>query len=201
VSGSIVSIVEGHGEVDALPRLLGRLASWLGRPDLRIPRPLRCPKSKLMKDGELERLIQLAVSKAQPGGAVLVLLDADEDCPKEVAPRLLRRARNIAWNSPLSVVLAKCEYEAWFLASIESLRGKRGIRLDAEFAGDPESVTGAKERIKSLMISGNTYSETLDQPALTAHIDFETAKSRSPSFSKLFRDIQRMVAEIPPQTV
>ena len=37
------------------------------------------------------------------------------------------------------VVLAHREFEAWFLAAIESLRGTGGIRADAESHHDPES--------------------------------------------------------------
>src|SRR2546426_7135782 len=45
---------------------------------------------------------------------------------------------------PCAVVLAHREYEAWFLASLESLRGRRGIRGDAEAHPDPEEPRDRK---------------------------------------------------------
>ena len=79
----IVCVVEGHGEVFSVPIVLRRIAQVV-RPGLRldIPSPLRQPKQRLLKEGELERAIELAASKAAPQGAVLVLLDADRECPK-----------------------------------------------------------------------------------------------------------------------
>jgi hypothetical protein len=44
---TIATIVEGDGEVSALPKLLYRLAEQFSVYDLRMPRPMRVPKGKL----------------------------------------------------------------------------------------------------------------------------------------------------------
>ena len=52
---------------------------------------------------------------------------------------------------PCYVVMPNREYEAWFLATIESLRGTRGIRDDATPHPDPESPRGAAEELRRRM--------------------------------------------------
>jgi hypothetical protein len=44
----------------------------------------------------------------------------------------------------ISVIMAKLEYEAWFLAAAESLRGKRGLPSDLKITADPEYICDAK---------------------------------------------------------
>ena len=86
------------------------------------------------------------------------------------------------------VVIAKNEYEAWFLAAAHSLRGQRSIRQDAEPPPDAEAVRDAKGYLeRNLMIDGAYYSETVDQPALTAIFSIDEARV-TPSFDKLWRD-------------
>jgi len=188
---SIVPVVEGHGEVEAVPILLRRIAAISGAGGFRLERPLRCSKHKLVKAGELERVVELAARRAGPKGAVLIVLDSDESCPKETAPELLARARIARKDRTIALTLANHEFEAWFLAAIESIRGRRGIRPDATFDGDPEGMRGAKGCLESLMNEGASYSETLDQPALAALMDIDMARRRSPSFDKFFRDVER----------
>ena len=60
-------------------------------------------------------------------------------------------------------------------------------------APDPESVRGAKEWITRHMIAGAAYSETLDQPALTAAFDLDQAAVRSDSFEKCLREITGLI--------
>ena len=43
------------------------------------------------------------------------------------------------------VFLAKKEFEAWFLAAAESLRGQQGLPLDLTSPHYPENIRGAKE--------------------------------------------------------
>jgi len=140
--------------------------------------------------------VQLAALDARPGGAVLVVLDADEDCPKTLAAQLLRRARTGVADLPVSVVLAKREFEAWYLAAAESLRGQRGLPPDLEPPPEPEAIRGAKEWLQRHMPFGRRYSETLDQPALAAVFNLELARRRSPSFEKLCREMARLLAHL-----
>jgi hypothetical protein len=91
----IVPIVEGHGEVEAVRILFRRLIAEL---DLAIPvdiaRPIRRPRGSLMKAGGLEAAIGLAAIVMGETGSIFVLLDSEGECPAEVGPRLLARARS-----------------------------------------------------------------------------------------------------------
>jgi hypothetical protein len=190
-------IVEGHGEVQAVPVLLRRLAErWNPELSLEIPRPIRTGRHKVVKPDELERTVELAARQLPKPRAILVLIDAEDDCPKELAPNLLARARKARSDIPIGVVLAKHEFEAWFLAAIGSLGGHRGLPQDPPVVPDPESVRGAKGLITRNMLGSRAYSETLDQPALAAVFDIQTARSRSDSFDKCCREVERLFDEV-----
>jgi len=64
----IASIVEGHGEVQALPILLRRLAKDLApNVDLRLNPPLRVKAGSFLNDNEyFGKYIELAARKAKP---------------------------------------------------------------------------------------------------------------------------------------
>jgi Domain of unknown function (DUF4276) len=190
----LVCIVEGHGEVDAVPLLLRRLALAI-RPglSLQIEQPLRVSRNRLVKPRELERAVELAGRRAGPQGAVLLLLDSDDECPAHLAPSLLSRARETRSDLAIGVVLAKREFEAWFLAAAESLRGKRGLNPGLNAPDDPESIRGAKEWLTAHMEPGRRYVETLDQAALAAVFDLERAR-RASSFDKLYREVASFLA-------
>src|SRR5438128_12140896 len=118
----IAAIVEGHGECEAVPILIRRIARNLDPELTPLVYPvLRVPSARLVKQGEIERSIELAARKNSGHGGILVLLDCDDGCPAEEGPRLLQRATKARPDLPVSVVLAKREFEAWFLAAAESL--------------------------------------------------------------------------------
>ena len=51
----VACVVEGHGERDAVPVLLRRIAQRVAADaELQIARPIRVPRSKLLKAGELD---------------------------------------------------------------------------------------------------------------------------------------------------
>ncbi|WP_404367645.1 DUF4276 family protein [Corallococcus coralloides] len=191
-------IVEGHGEVIAAPILVRRLTQWLApevHPEVLLPH--RVPRGQLVKEDELRRAIELTARKVGDEGRILVLLDADRDLPCTLGPRLLAWARAQRANRPLSVVVAQCEYEAWFLAAAESLRGQRGLPTSLNAPPQPERIRDAKGWLGNHMPSG--YRETIDQPALTRAFDLEAAR-RADSFDKLVRDMGTLLnVPVPPR--
>lgn len=187
----IACIVEGHGEVSAVPELIRRIGAEQNPPVYpTIEGPIRIPGSRLRQTAEFERAVELASARAGQGGGILILLDAENDCPAELGPEL--RGRITRDDIEVGVVLAKFEYEAWFLAAAESIRGRRGLAADLEPPADPEGVRGAKEWLRDRMEGSRTYSETLDQVALTAVMDLESAR-RADSFDKCYREVARLV--------
>ena len=195
MNNGIVPIVEGQSEVESVPLLLRRLlAEQLNASSVRILRPFRVKRTKVVREGELERAVTLTARVRQSVGGILVILDADDDCPAQLGPRLLSRAAGVT-SLPVAVVLANRELEAWFLGAKESLRGVRGIRADAQSPAAPESIRGAKERLSQNM-TDSRYIGVDDQPALAAKMDLASARQRCPSFDKLVRDLSGLVASI-----
>jgi hypothetical protein len=134
----------------------------------------------------------LAARTAGNNGAILLLVDADDDCPATLGPSLLRRARQARTNMPIAVVLANREYEAWFLASAASLRSREGLPPDLEAPPEPEKVRDAKGWLSRQMPQGRPYKETIHQLLFTRLFDLALARSAD-SFDKLCRDISALV--------
>ena len=183
----ITAIVEGDGEVEAVPVLIRRIGlevSPLSPPT--ILRPIRVRRQRILKEGELERYVGLAAARAGDGGGILILLDANGDCPAETGPLVQQRAQAAGPGCRIEAVLAKCEYETWLIAAAESVAGARGILPDVSAPMAPELVRGAKEWLRNRM-RGASYRPTADQAALTARFDMALARRRSPSFDKMWR--------------
>lgn len=193
----IASIVEGDGEVKALPILLRRLRDeWQAGADFVEPlTPIRVHRDRFLnRDEEFRKQLLLAAAKCGEQGWILVVLDADDDCPVTLAAEVYRRAQQHVPHRRLSVVLAKREYEAWLIAAAQSLDGHRGFGCPDETPADAEAPRDAKGWLRRNM-AGGTYSEVLDQPAFTASFDLQQAFDNSRSFRKLCKEWQINVVD------
>jgi hypothetical protein len=194
----IVSIVEGHGEVRALPILLRRLAQAHGIHDLAVPEPIRMRKDRfLRRSEEFSRMLALAAAKAGPGGGILIVVDADDDCPVELAADIARRADVQLDGRSVGVVVANREYEAWLIAGADSLASRRNLDADLAAPNDPEAIRDAKGWLSQRM-GQNRYHEVVDQPALTAVFDIPAAVTTSRSLRKLIATVDRMLGVCSP---
>lgn len=194
----LTAIVEGHGESEAVPILIRRIASDIASDlVLKIHPPWRVPASRLLKQGELERTLEVAARKLEGHGGIIVILDCDWDgcCPAREGPALLERARAARSDIPVAVVFAKQEFESWFIAAAESLRGERTLAADLKSPQDPENIRGAKEWLSEHMASGRSYSATVDQPALAQIFDM-TAARKADSFDKCYREVHSLLEKL-----
>ncbi len=200
----VAPLVEGHGEVTAVPILLRRI--WGDLVDgeyVDVLQPVRVPRTKVVRPAkpggsepvvhgtELSRAVELAARKianrSDPDtpALILILFDANSDCPATLAPRLL----SFVAQKNIACVLAKVEYETWFVAAASSL----GEFLDLKGQpppSDPEAARAGKKWIED-RFRGARYSETVDQPTLTARMNLRECRSKSPSFDKLCRELER----------
>lgn len=194
---TIVPIVEGPGDVSALPQLLVRILHQMhGRHDIFVAQG----KSRVVNAqnrSNLEKKLDKFLGHAQNKpdcGAVLVLVDADEDCPVSEFQKLSQKCRESGVSVPVQVVYAHREFESWFLASLESIRGIHGISEEASLKGEVEAVGNPKRWITDQMPQGVAYKETTHQAALSSHIDLDLAYRRSRSFRRLCRAVEQLVS-------
>lgn len=180
---NIQPIVEGHGEVQAVPVLLQRLIDEAKTWEVGVGRPIRRKRSEFATEQGVTRAVTLARRKPNCGG-ILLLFDSDDDCPKDLGPRVQSWATTASGATPSTVCMAHREYEAWFLATVDSLQGHRAMRADALPHPNPESPRGAKGELERRMVV-NDYKEPMHQAAFSARMSLADAFRRCRSFRKL----------------
>lgn len=191
----IYPIVEGHAEVEAVPVLLRRLLAAAQCHGVGVGRPIRRKQAEFRSREPVQAVVRLA--RLQPEcSAIVLLFDGEDDCPRELAADVRAWARGAAGAIPCDVVVAYREYETWFLAAIESLRGKYGIRNDASAPADPESKRDAKGALEEYMPANRAYSETGDQPAMSAVFDMGLAYRQNRSFRKFVKTLGDILSQL-----
>ncbi len=178
-------VVEGQGEIPSVPLLLRK---WLqSRGDFRdiLGKPVPCyGRDKALMPKGIEG--KVATTASRPGcQSVLVLLDGEGDPVCNLGPKLLERALSVS-RVPVEVCLAHPKYEAWLVASSETL-GLAKLAFDAP--GDPGVA------IKSALMPSK-YVKPTWQPRLTDRMDLELARSRDASLSRMLAKFDWRVAQI-----
>ena len=114
-------VVEGDGDQGAIPIVLRRYLQSRDRYDIEVGRPINAKgRSKLLREGELERFTRLA-SLQMATVAVLVVCDADDDNSCVLGPKVTRRCSIAVPHMPVRACLAVRAFENWLLASAETL--------------------------------------------------------------------------------
>lgn len=194
MSAYVAPIVEGHGELEALPVLLRRIAQAAAVPGgLRVNRPIRVKASSFLHDHPyFMKYVALAGAKAaQEHGSVLILLDCEDDCPAELGPELLERARAVRSDVNILVALAYREFETWYLTAARSLAGLNGLPADLVPPEKPEGIRDAKGWLGDRM--DVPYDETTHQPQYADAFDLAAASANA-SFRRLRACIESLLA-------
>jgi hypothetical protein len=139
----------------------------------------------------LKRAVETVLAEERCDG-ILILFDGDDDCTGDsnrqrgpLGPQIGKWASEAARGLPCAVVIAQREYESWFLASIESLRGIAGIKDDALYEFEPEVRRGAREELRRMMVPNRAYKPAELQPTFTARFDMAAAYRGSRSFQRM----------------
>ena len=189
----IQPVIEGHGEDQAFPTLLRRLLAALGTYAVDVAPARRCPKDQMVdNEQQFKRMLDLVRPPELGIYAIIFLFDADDDCARKYVPQMRRWVEEAA-PVPTSIVMVTREYEAWFLAALESLRGKYGIADDAIYEGDPEQKRDAKGALRQFMPN---YRPATYQEKLSAVIDLALAYQKSPTFRRLTREVLQIAASL-----
>ncbi len=181
-----VLILEGKGDIASVPFLLREMSEYQCFP---VPRPMiKQSVKRLSAEGELERFARYALTREE-GDSVLFLLDADEDCAKEIADSWTPRLRALNPAKKVGVGIFVREFEAYFLACLDLVAEKYpdyGLSLDDWGLGDDhEAPRDAKGRISGRMKSGKTYKPALDQAKFVSILDFARLRHSCRSFRHL----------------
>jgi hypothetical protein len=182
--------------MEAVPLLLRRWFPLLGAPECYpAANPIRCGElPKLRRAGQLERFIELACRRGD-GDSVLLLVDADDDCPKDVISELSARAAPIAarFRKKVGMCLVYREYETLFLFGLQELvntfDAATWVIEDGDLHRDWEKNRGAKGVLKTKM-KGYYYKETRDQARLTHALDIARVRERCRSAIHIDRALQ-----------
>lgn len=214
----LVLLGEGHGEVSALPVLIGKLLQEKDAGDLLyLDRDvIRTSPSRLVKWDKPKNepdysqwisRVALAARRRDVGG-VLAVYDGDSKmfpagsrspfCAATAAKSMAATAVSAGAGRlfSLSVVFACSEYETWLVAGVESLAGRhlRDGRLalppQVSFpAGDPESH--GKRWLEQNCVS---YRPTRDQGALTELLDLQYVRAKKlRSFARLEHAVDQLL--------
>jgi hypothetical protein len=169
----------------------------LGGEYIQVVQPVRQPRGRLVKSEGLKNAMRFALSKlsalpaSKDSALVLILIDADEDCPAELGPKLLKIARKVDSRADLACVLINVEYETWFVAAAESLSPQYlDLASDPPPLESPEEAKHGKAWVER-RFRGKKYLESQDQPAMTHAMDLALTRRRAPSFDKLCRELER----------
>lgn len=179
-------LVEGHGEVEAAHNLVVRLSRDLGLNNPWV-HPRQIPNLhqwEAKKNGGVRAGVELIRSKSDVG-ALLILRDEDDACPKDLAPEIAERLRTLNLPFPTAYVLLHPEYEVLFLPCLESM-GFPPWDSDSW-----ERHRGIKEWLSAQLPRGQSYKPTVNQLPMTRKMDIGIVRrAEVPSFGSLERGLQ-----------
>ncbi len=195
----LVCIVEGKGEVQAIPNLCSRILLDLSAHQWFVDKePIRRPRSQLVDERVKSPLRPcrqegvhkaLEIAAARRPDAILVTCDADDDCPKTWAESV---ASLVGASRPAAAVMAVREFEAWLLWSRSEAELKK-VKVT-----DPDRVRNAKGKLEGLVAG---YEPTTHQLGLTRQMDLQRLRHRSKSFDKLVRTLGSLCkVPVPPRS-
>lgn len=208
----VAPIVEGHTEQGCLERLLHRVwAEVLRSPSrLQVLEPFRGHRdSFLQKDGKVlsEAATKAALklrsaSRKEPASQsmILVLFDAEDDCPATLGPQTLGVVRGaVPRDLSVACVFAKRMLESWIVAGASTLAGVNGLPTPLPPHTDPETAgAGWLEKQIRQVDRNRKYSKTIDAKEFVTAMHLGECRETSPSFDKLCRELEARITPQPP---
>jgi len=201
-------IVEGQTEVDCIERLLHRVwnetltftfrlqvlpASRAARASLThvdaTALELKVEEARL----KLDRYLGL---DSTARGCIILLLDAEDECPAILGPRLTTALAGMVPAAVLTCcALAKSMFENWIVAGAKTLGGVNGLPDVIPSRKDFENFNGATWLEKSLRGVNNSrkYKKTEDAKVFVNKMDLAECCCNSPSFNRLVRKLRSFI--------
>lgn len=176
-------VVEGRGEIEALPILLRKRLHQRGLYGDLLGKPVPCNgRGNALRPRGIEG--KVAVAAVRPGcRGVVVVLDSEGDPVCELGPDLLVRCETAARGKPMAVCLEASKYEDWLVASAETLE-----LPDLTFDPGRDAAKAIREALHP-----EKYVKPSWQPTLTARMDLTRAAERNGSLARLLRKFDELV--------
>ena len=177
--------MEGHGEIAAAHNLVVRLSHALGLflPWTKPRRWVNLHQWNAQRSGGVRAGAEFVRSKPD-AGALLILRDEDDGCPKELAPEITDLLRGLNLPFPAAYVLLHPEYEVLFLPCLKRMGFPPWDRASWE------SRRGIKEWLSGQLPRGHSYKPTVDQLSMTRQLDLEMLRAADvPCFGTLERSL------------
>ncbi|PJB33508.1 MAG: hypothetical protein CO108_30755 [Deltaproteobacteria bacterium CG_4_9_14_3_um_filter_63_12] len=186
-------LVEGKGEVLAAQNLIVRLSQDLGYSHawdmLRRWTNLHQWAPKRERGGVRNGADW---ARIQPNvGALLILRDEDDACPRDLAPSVSAQLETLKLPFPVAYVLLHPEYEVLFLPCLSRMRPEDFPPDVAWDRASWEARRGVKEWLTAQLPPGREYKPTAKQLAMTRCLDFQTLREAEvPCFGSLERALR-----------
>ena len=191
----LIALVEGPGDLAAVPVLLRKLLQQANLFDWRPGDPMKAGELPALRK-HLHRVAEALRIKMNAGKChgVLVLLDLEDGCPRAEAWALAAEFAAFGLPYPVAVVFAHREYEEWLVASLPTIAPNSLSLADNLVRNyEPETKRGVKEWLSSHMPYGTIYKETIDQAVFTQHLDVALAQECR-SFQRLLKAVSEITA-------
>jgi hypothetical protein len=218
MTATITCVVEGQGEVHAVPCLVNRMLKEMRR-DRRLsadPKHVLCAKSGDRIAAPFDEARQLGVewyvrrAARENPAAILVVVDAEERCVERgidagtYARELRDRAAPYAGAIPMAVAVPHHEFEAWYLADFHSLRARGHLPLGEQFPRwrDPERISDCKGVLTDIL--GIRYRETVHQKIFANLVSLPLCAPicrRSPTYQAMYDAVRTLSAPAGPYVV
>ncbi|MDE0673051.1 MAG: DUF4276 family protein [Caldilineaceae bacterium] len=201
-SAKIIPVVEGKGDQLAVPELVRKILEQKQRYDISVVKGKQTHgKPNLVRS--LPKYLHYAIIDGCD--AILVVVDADHQCPRQVAEELAQQVVDLQLRVPVSIVCPKRCFETWFLGSLAlgkggGIRKVLSLRHDVFPPEDPEAFASPKRWLTRHMPGGSAYKETVHQAALARGIDVGLLYGNSRSFRRMCSAVDELVKGIDEQS-
>ena len=190
---TLLPIVEGHGDIQAVPVLIRRILEHHKHFDVAVLLPHKRGDLPKIKEN-FDNCFKMAIKE---NAAIIWIIDFDCatcDCVAEEAAHLYQKANTIHAGWPFKVAFMVKEFETLFLSEPDATRSVlKEIPKTTAFPEHPETIRGAKEWLSRAMPSGYAYKETVHQAKLAAAVDFDCLRESSASYRHLEKSILSLV--------
>jgi hypothetical protein len=196
----IYILVEGHGEIESVPKLAYKVCKDIGFNNIHFSKARRC--TNVHRAETLVKEIKKIQRESNIEG-LLIVRDEEDWCPKTHAPKMASVIRANTMPFPIAYHLMYREFETLFCAYLNEFSGKcipRNTKGELIFKSDitapenPESKRDAKGFLSDALISNSGYKPSIDQLALTQALDVKILRNLNvPCFGTFERCIKHLI--------